>query len=352
MGEEYYDWHKTLAYDADVTMVIGARGLGKTFGLRRQFVRDYLNNGYRFVEIVRYKDELADVSQDYFERISELDEFEGIRFKADSHNAYLARNDINEKPKWEMIGYFIAMTQHQRKKKKTYDHVRRLLLDEAIIERTDRYHKYLPNEFMILGDIVDTVSRERPGVKGTRPRVYLLGNACDIANPYFMHYGVGTNLKFGYRWYSNKTFLLHYVESASYSSAKARDTVAGRMISGSDWGRQSIDNTFVLESTEFVHEKPKRARFRFGVICNGMGFGVWVDESDGYYYVTNSIPRNSDRRVFTLTRSDDTANYIAIRRASPVLKNFAELWYMGVVRFDTVSCKERFYQVLDLFGIR
>ena len=29
---EYYDWHKTLSYDADVTMVIGARGVGKTFG--------------------------------------------------------------------------------------------------------------------------------------------------------------------------------------------------------------------------------------------------------------------------------------------------------------------------------
>ena len=33
---DYYDWHKTLSYNADVTMVIGARGIGKTYGLRKQ----------------------------------------------------------------------------------------------------------------------------------------------------------------------------------------------------------------------------------------------------------------------------------------------------------------------------
>lgn len=349
---EYYDWSKTISYDADVTMVVGARGLGKTFGLRMQFVRDFLRDGSRFVEVVRYKDELSDVSDDYFARVGKMPEFSGFRFKSDSHCAYIARNDSDKKPKWELIGYFIAMTQHQRKKKKTYDRVRRILLDESVIERTDRYHTYLPNEYMVLADIVDTVSRERPGVKTTRPRLYLLGNACDIANPYFMRYGVGSNPTYGYKWYSHKTFLLHYVESKSYSEGKARDTVAGRMIGGTEWGAQSIDNKFVTTSTEFVRRKSNRARFRFGVVCNGDTFGIWCDETEGYYYVTNSIPNNSDRRTFTLTRADDTANYIAIRKASPVLRNFAELWYMGVVRFDNVTCKEKFYKVLDLFGIR
>ena len=60
--KKYYDWEKTLSYDADVTMVIGARGVGKTFGLRRQFIRDYLRHEWRFVEVTRYKNELSGVS--------------------------------------------------------------------------------------------------------------------------------------------------------------------------------------------------------------------------------------------------------------------------------------------------
>ena len=52
---KYYDWNKTLAYDADVTMVVGARGIGKTYGVRLQCIMDYIKNGFRFVELVRYK---------------------------------------------------------------------------------------------------------------------------------------------------------------------------------------------------------------------------------------------------------------------------------------------------------
>ena len=51
----FYDWERTLSYDADITMVIGARGYGKTYGLRRQFLRDYIGKGYRFVEVVQLK---------------------------------------------------------------------------------------------------------------------------------------------------------------------------------------------------------------------------------------------------------------------------------------------------------
>ena len=40
MELEFYNWQKTLSYNADVTMVIGARGIGKTYGLRLQFIRD------------------------------------------------------------------------------------------------------------------------------------------------------------------------------------------------------------------------------------------------------------------------------------------------------------------------
>ena len=49
---KYYGWERTLSYDADVTMVIGARGIGKTFGLRMQCIRDLIRDGSRFCEVV------------------------------------------------------------------------------------------------------------------------------------------------------------------------------------------------------------------------------------------------------------------------------------------------------------
>lgn len=352
---EFYDWPQTFSYDADVTMVIGARGLGKTFGLRAQFVRDWKKDGSRFVEICRFKNELSDVADGYFQRVGELPEFKDLEFKTDARCAYVCyRGDTNQrgKPDWKVIGYFVAMSESQKKKKKTFDKVRRIVLDEAILDRNDRYHTYMRNEWELLAGIVDTTSREREDTDCVRPRVYLLGNACNIANPYFAHFHVSADIKFGYRWYGNKTFLLHYVDSADYSREKATGTVAGRMLAGTSEGNVNISNEFVTVGTEFVARKPSRARFMFALVLNGRKYAIWVDDTEGLYYVCNKVPRNTQQPIYTLTRADSTVNYIAARRADRVLQTFVNMWYMGLMRYESVEVKTGFESVLELFGIR
>lgn len=358
---KYYDWEKTFSYDADVTMVVGARGVGKTFGLRKQFIRDFCKDGSRFVEIVRYKNELSGVSDGYFDRLESLPENENYMFRTDTRYAYIAdkpedyekkvKNGEKVKVNWHVIGYFIAMTDAQRMKKRTFNKVRRIVLDEAIIERNDRYHSYLPNEFNTLANIVDTVSRERADTVSVRPRVYLLGNACDFANPYFGMYGVTSDLKFGYRWFANKTFLLHYVDSGTYAQDKLKGTVAGRMMRGTDEGLVAASNEFMGMGTDFVLKKPKHAKFLFGIHFNGNDFGVWVDNINGRYHVNESIPNNATA-VYYLSNADAKVNYIAAKRTSRLFQTFGDAYYMGMLRYETVDVKRKFYEVLQCFGIR
>ena len=354
---DYYDWHKTLSYDADVTMVIGPRGIGKTFGLRMQCIKDFLRDGSRFVEVVRFKAELSGVADGYFNRLQDMPDFDDYVFKTDARYGWIAKapkEDENgtQKPQWQLLCYFTALSDAQRLKKRTFDKVRRIIFDESILESSDRYHNYLPNEFGILANLVDTVSRERADTKGIRPRVYLLGNACDLSNPYFAHYRVGTDLKYGYRWYAGKTFLFHYVESGEYGREKLAGTVAGRMMRGTDAAKIAIDNAFTGMSTEFVKAKPKRAKFTFGIICNGKRFGVWVDLQGGLYYVTNSMPRNTDKPIYALTAEDNRINYIAARSANAVLSHFKEIYYLNLIRYQTITVKRDFREeVLRMFGI-
>ena len=360
---DYYDWHKTLSYDADVTMVIGARGVGKTFGIRTQCIRDWIKDGSRFVEVVRYKNELSGVSDGYFNRTGEQPEFGKYIFRTDARYAWIAEKLDNteeekkKKPEWHLIGYFIALSDAQRMKKRTFDHVRRIIFDESILERSDRYHNYLPNEFGVLANLVDTVSRERADTKSIRPRVYLLGNACDLSNPYFANYGVGTDLRFGYRWYAQKTFLLHYVDAGDYATEKLEGTVAGRMMRGTASAKVAISNEFVGVGKEFVKNKPSRAKFSFGIVCEGKTFGIWCDMQGGYYYVTNKLPKDADKETFgkpiyALTIEDNKINYIAAKRANKTLSYFADIYYLNLVRYDSVQTKSDFRTVLNMFGIR
>lgn len=350
---KYYDWEKTLSYDADVTMVIGARGMGKTFGLRKQFIKDFINHRWRFVEATRYKNELSGVSDGYFNRLERLPEFKDLVFKTDARYAYMAaKPEEGEKPEWLMCGYFCALSDAQRLKKRTFDNVRRILLDETILERADRYHRYLPNEFGVLANLVDTVSRERADTDGIRPRVYLLGNACDLANPYFAAYGVGTDLKFGYHWYANKTFLLHYVEPGEYGRQKARKTVAGRMMANTEAGKIAMGNEFVHFNSEFVKPKTKNAKFSFGIACNGRKYGIWLDQVEGYYYVTSQIPNNTGKPIYSLTRADASTNYIAAVNLGTTMRYVQEMYQLGLLRYESEETLAAFGEVLRMFGVR
>lgn len=356
---KYYDWNKTLSYDADVVMVVGARGIGKTYGERLQFVRDYINKGKRFVDLTRYKQQLSDFTGTYFQRIEENREFE-LLFKTNNRAAYLAKplsrkqKNKDEKPKWEQFGYFGALTMAQEMKKWTFSNVKRIGLDEAIIDRRiDRFHNYLPNEFSILANIVDSVSRERPETpKVDRPQLILLGNAADLLNPYFGRYGINEEPLIGYTWHDGKTMLLHYMKDKVYSEEKSVNTVAGRMLNGTLDGLIANQNEFLKQSDDFVEKKPKWAKFTMGIVYQEQQYGIWEDSREGYYYVTSKIPKSTNQPIFALSSSDNKLNYIAAKKAELALRNFTELYYLGIVRYESAVLRERFMECLQLFGVR
>lgn len=355
---KYYDWNNTLSYDADVTMVVGGRGIGKTYGIRLQFIRDYLKNKSRFVELVRNKSDLPAFVNGYFSRIDSNNEFPDYIFNSEGNKAFIAKKlskkEKNKqlKPKWEVCGYYLALSQAQKVKRNTYDNVKRILLDEAIIDkRLSPYDRYLPNEYSILASLVDTTSREIPNTpKKKRPRVVLLGNAVDLINPYFQRYKI-YEPKFGYTWHDGKNMLLHYVKNDEYAKAKTEDTVAGRMLAGTLDGVISAANEFYIGTADFVFKKPKYAKFYFGIVYKERKYGVWLDDINGYYYVNDNIPNNSNP-VFALTADDNRVNYIMAKKMEQALKGFIEMYFIGIVRFETQYIKESFVEILQLFGVR
>lgn len=230
MAKYYYDRLRTqiLPRDADVNLIIGARGLGKTYGVRRYMLEDYIKNNICFVEVTRYREENNDVSAKYFDRIIEDNIFPDYDFRVHNKIAEIRRNGDK---KWRTCGYFIPLSLQQQKKKSTYVNVRNICMDEIIIDPDDVYHHYLRNEYEQLANLVDTVTRERADDNKLRkPRIFLLGNACDAYNPYFKHYDVPLEPEFGLQWLDGKTCIFDYVEDDKYAEQKTKNTVAGRMM--------------------------------------------------------------------------------------------------------------------------
>lgn len=350
----YYDWNATLAYDAKITCVVGARGIGKTYGIRLQAIRDYLKHGHRFVEIVRHNAELEGtdaIQVNYFSRIAENGEFPDCEFKCTGKLAYISRkHDSKDKPVWELMGYFVALSTFQRTKKRTFSRVKRIIFDEALLERhSDRWHNYLPNEVNLLSSVVNTIARERKDSDSPQPRVYLLGNACDLVNPYFARWKIYDVPEFGYTKREGGAFLLHYVESDP-DAMGARDTVAAAISGFGELSDMAILNEFLTVDDSYIARKPSRAKFAFGMVHQASKFGVWLDEREGYYYVDSSIP-NGAPTVYALTADDARPNYVIAKRAQRALKGFTELYYMGCVRYANASIREGFLRAMKIYGI-
>lgn len=356
---DYYDWKKTFTYDADVTMVIGERGVGKTYGLRRQLIDDYEKRKETFVCVCRTKESKSTIARGYFSKVCEVDEEIALKyeFKSDSSGCFIRRKDEEKKDRlaWERIGYFVAMSQFGLAKETTFERVRRIVLDEGVIEQVDRYHKYLSNEWYVLSSIVNSCARETGKTRKHKPNVYILGNACDLINPYFIACGIDDVPPFGKSWYRNKTFLLDYIKPDKGRSKRiVEDTVAGRMMSDSDQANVYVDNEFANADKKFVAQKPKRAKYSFAIVSKASEYGVWLDKSDGYYYVTGKVPKDYAKRgnVCALTVNDMRKDTVTGMKVRKYLRTFFDLYGMGIILFDSIATRESFLKDLALFGIR
>lgn len=103
--------------NAETVLIIGAKNTGKTFNVRIDLIRDFLENGRRFVEISRSKDEMEDVAAGYFDKIASEKIFPGYMFKTDSRMGYIAKEVAeDEQPDWKLCCYFASISLFQRTK--------------------------------------------------------------------------------------------------------------------------------------------------------------------------------------------------------------------------------------------
>lgn len=346
-SSQFFEWGPVFSRQAPITMVVGARGLGKTYGLRKECIQEYLRKGLRFVEVSRFKSEQKAVSKGYFARVSH--EFPGMEFEVRGSEGFVCRG-TNEKGKkqWEKICFFVSLTELQTAKKRTFDLVHRIIFDEAVIDKSDRFHHYLSNEWELLANLVDSVSRER-SESTLHPQLFLLGNAVDLSNPFFQRIGLMEEPEVGFHWYLKKLFLLVVPEAKSYSEAKEKETLAGRMLAGTAAGEAANWNHFSNEFSGVIAKKPASARFEVGLLWKDQSFGLWFDDHEGRYYVNGRIPAGG--KVLALSIGQVAVNAPLVQKNASFLKSIVSLASIDGLRFESLGLRSQFFTACGLLNL-
>lgn len=336
--------------NAEFVLIVGGKNIGKTFNVRIDCIRDAIENGRRFVEISRSKDEMQAVAAGYFDRIVKEGIFPGKVFKTDGRCGYWALDVQDAEPDWKICCYFASITLFQRtKRQSSYVDVCNAIFDEFVIDRRDRYHRYVPGEFSILLNMLDSIFRPFPG-DGVKRYVYLLGNACDFSCPHLQLLGIDKPPKYGYTFFKNKSVLLHYVEPWD-ADERRRDTIIGRLLEGSDEGSMVFDNVFDTGPDGDIQAKTAAARFAFGMVFESARFGIWSDLDECLFFVTRKIPKDA-KNVYALTKKDGTVDYAVIRKSEDMLQTLVKIFYARGLRYESVGVRESFFRVLDFLGIK
>ena len=101
----YYKPDKLISRGAMINLILGERGVGKSYSMKYYAVDRWLKHGEQFIYLRRYKEELQLACSTFFSDLQKNGEFEGHTFKVKgSKNLTMFYMD------GEVIGYGVALS--------------------------------------------------------------------------------------------------------------------------------------------------------------------------------------------------------------------------------------------------
>lgn len=137
----------------------------------------------------------------------------------------------------------------------SFPDVDKIIFDEFIIDKGT--YRYLTKEVNAFLNFYDTISRDRD------IKVYFIANAITMTNPYFLYWDIDLpNQNKSFKLFKNNLILLEYINSSEFTNERIK-TRFGQLINNTEYGDFSLNNKFLLDSTDFIEHKNKHCSFYF-----------------------------------------------------------------------------------------
>lgn len=320
----YYDFNKILSYNALLNFIIGERGVGKTFGIKKYSVNHFLKKHKQFCYIRRYKTELKQALLKngvpiFFDQIK--DEFPDHTLSNKSDTFYIDK---------KLCGFAIPLSTANILKSSSFEDVDTIIFDEFLIDKGS-YH-YLTHEAMQLLDVIETVARLRD------VKVFFLGNAISVTNPYFAFFDLSLPYNSEFKTFKDGLIVVNYIKNLKYRETK-KNTRFGKLIADTEYGEYAIDNEFLRDSKSFIKKKTGNCKFYFKLYLNNKMYGIWVDYVQQFMYVSYDYDINCPVQ-FSVNPEDHNESTLLLRvNKSPFIKNMFYYFEMSRLCFENQNIK-------------
>lgn len=333
----FYDYSKVLSYNSFLNIIIGERGVGKTYGAKKYVINRWIKKHKQFVYIRRYETDLeASVGSTndnkFFEQV--IKEFPNHEFKINKSKK--VRKLIMDN---QVIGYALPLSSADSLKSSSYDNVDTIIYDEFMLKEGSSQH-YLRNEPEIILDIIETVGRLKD------VKVFLLGNAISSTAPIMTYFNLSLPYNSDIKLFKDGLILVNYIKNEEYRQIK-KSTNFGKLIDGTRYSKYAIDNEFLTDSKSFIRKKSE-SRFYFIFTLNNKEYGVWRDKED-YIYISNDIDPNCPLK-FSLTIDDHDDSTIFLKtRTNPYFITIISHYRFAKLCFESQAIKNEVMAILSRY---
>lgn len=326
-SDGWVNWDYILEQGSAFTMVVGARGVGKTYGLMKYC----LQNHRKFIYLRRLKSQLeqcANNAGNPFKKIN-TDLSLHITPKGTQGNVIFSDGEDD-------IALGVALSTVANVRGFDYSDFDLILFDEAIASDGERP---INHEFSAFLNFYETVNRNRE-LTGQKPvQAVLLGNANRLTNPYFSGWHfmrTALNMIRGGQmvWRSGDGTRLMIMLLDSEISARKKDTALYKNASG-DFITMALDNAFRTDGTQ-IRSMPLR---EFNHVVSVGDIGIYKHKSERMYYVSSVIKPDHFYEGYGMSLKMFVQDYFMLR-----------IYYMvnKIVFFESYECELIFREMFAL----
>lgn len=330
---KYYNFDKLNSFNATINGVVGARGVGKTYGEKKIAINKFIKRGEQFILLRRYKDELKAARDSFFADVEH--EFPNYDFKNVGNKAYVSH--VNERPKgasrpWKLCGMYVALSTAQNQKGVSYHNVTTIIFDEFILDKG--VTRYLDNEVNIFMNFLVTVDRFQDKTK-----VYMFANSVSIMCPYLREWGIVPDE--GGEWFirGNGFIAFHFPDAEEFKGS-VYQTKLGQFIEGSEFAKTAVENEFADNHANLVEAKDPKDRYRFTLWGKSGTFAVWYNMYTRKYHVLQTRPKAELHYTTEQERVDENTKLILFNDLP--LQQLRTAFRHARVMFDSPTTRNAF----------
>lgn len=331
----YYSFDKVLSFNAVYNMIVGGRGIGKTFGAKKKAIADAIKNGDQFIYLRRYDKELKASVLTFFSDVEHM--FPNYDLRVNGKVAEYAHVETRDdkKREWRRMGFFMHLSTAQNQKSVAFPKVKTIIFDEFIIEKGAVH--YLPNEAAAFNNFYLTVDRYKD-----KTRVMFLANSVSMMNPYFIEYAIVPEAGRELMKFAGGFGVAHFPESEAFQS-DVYETRFGKFIKESDYAEYAVGNAFADNHEGLLGAKNSRSKYSYSLETKTGTFSVWYSYMTDEYFIQEKRPKAE--LLFTMLADRMSADKQLMRYTDKPMQYLRAAFNKARVTFDSAKTRNSFTEI-------